>query len=532
MITQRAWLVGIVGLCFYLIALVNALPTYFNVLTWLSVSVLVSSVGVALLSLQGLDCTWRVTHTTVTESLDGAGENDDDPPPASLPPPAAAPPDDKKSVGPSELNCRSGPLVEVRLTNSGTLNKTGVLLDVVLERRRTEQRLRRRFLIEALPSGMTITTALSLNHLPRGRYRFVEMRLIGSDVLGLFRAHRRVSREQGSEHSPELIVGPATVNLHEAGSDAEMGDVGGARAASILLGHSDEIRGIRPYAAGDDLRRVHWKSTARLGRLVVKEFDYAARPDSVVIWDGTQSPPPEEVQPNSTAEEATEYGLRLAASLCRSFLERGRPCALLRLDSEPLSIFQGNRSVHSTALLGRCMEALADADAERTTALMEALGPHLRNFAPGSEVFLVTAMPSPALVQAVTTLRSRGLQVRIGLVRTWHDNAASAAHRSQWPRRGEKPKARGVSGTARDAALYSHQVRLLRESGVPVSTLIPPPTPARGEAEAVLRATLQSLLGEAATARSDPLPASDAVRRVPFPGTGERQHDISRSGKP
>jgi hypothetical protein len=68
--TQRAALVGIIGCCFYVITLLNGLPEYFSILTWLSVSILVCSAGVALLSLQGLKCDWRVTGALSAEAFE------------------------------------------------------------------------------------------------------------------------------------------------------------------------------------------------------------------------------------------------------------------------------------------------------------------------------------------------------------------------------------------------------------------------------------------------------------------------------
>jgi hypothetical protein len=199
---------------------------------------------------------------------------------------------------------------------------------------------------------------------------------------------------------------------------------------------------------------------------------------------------------------ATEHGLRLVASLCRSFLERGRPCALLRLDSEPISIFQGNRNMHSAAFLSRCMEALADANAERATPLPRALGPYLRDIASGSEVYVVTAVPSPELVEAVMAIRGRGLQVRVGLVQTWDAEAVGAPNGDQPSARRGMLKTRSASPLARAAQLYNRQVHLLHESDVPVTTLIPELSATRSEAEAQLRAALLSLLGAAVTSAS------------------------------
>ncbi|MBV9468948.1 MAG: hypothetical protein JOZ57_06845, partial [Abitibacteriaceae bacterium] len=62
-------LVGIVGFCLYLIAFVNVLPTFY-VLTWLSVGILVSSLGIALLSLVGLSCEWHISETRTAESVE------------------------------------------------------------------------------------------------------------------------------------------------------------------------------------------------------------------------------------------------------------------------------------------------------------------------------------------------------------------------------------------------------------------------------------------------------------------------------
>src|SRR5687768_6744078 len=123
MITSRAYLVGVMGFCFYLILLFNTnLPSQFYVLSWLSVGVLVSSLGVALLSLLGLECQWRVVRARVAEDLENDGES---------------------------IN---GPALEWTLANSGSFNKTDLLLEVSLYAPRRDETITRQFLIEALPS--------------------------------------------------------------------------------------------------------------------------------------------------------------------------------------------------------------------------------------------------------------------------------------------------------------------------------------------------------------------------------------------
>ncbi|HEX8234678.1 MAG TPA: DUF58 domain-containing protein [Abditibacteriaceae bacterium] len=425
--TQRAALVGIIGCCFYIITLLNGLPEYFSILTWLSVSILVCSAGVALLSLQGLKCDWRVAGALSSEVFDPSPLHDD------------------ASDSDSEAE-PTGPTIEISLANSGTLSKVNLLLDVRLRHLRSGARMTRRFLIEALPSGAAITSTLTLIELPRGRYEIVELRIIGSDVLGLFRATMRLRTAQSERRTAaenQVAVGPASVSGSRSAALSGIAESGGDEAASNRLGRGEEIRGTRPYVAGDDLRTVHWKSTARLGHLVVKEFHPVARSEAVVIWDGaataagSNGATSRSAMPRTTPtprDDATESALRLTMSLCRTLSERGQPCTLLRLDSQPAGISSQSRastefsmasysggenagvsSVQNSFQL-RCSEALADATADRETSLAEALGSQLAGVDMGGDVYLVTASLSPDVGHTASLLQRRGSRLAVALV--------------------------------------------------------------------------------------------------------------------
>jgi uncharacterized protein (DUF58 family) len=429
MITQRAAIIGMVGGCFYLITIVNSLPSYFYVLTWLAASALVACFGLALLALQGLNCRWRVERKSAAEDLNGL----------------------------------TGPVLQIELSNVGTLNKTGFLLEVRMADAQGIE-VRRSFLIEALPARAQLASEITLTELTRGRYDIREVRIIGSDVLGLFRASKSVrlprdmaedtsvaarsevlstarrarskveaklaAREWGRNTSGEsprvaqLLVGPATVNLGRTSPGFSREAAGGESTASDLTGRGDEMRGTRPYVAGDDLRSVHWKSTARLGQLVVREFDRTTRAESVVIWDGGVSfqkragnvnlahRPVKLSRGKKRVAEfnvAVEQGLRLVASLCRAISESGKPCALLRLDSDPMFIAAPKRGAASLA--GQFGDALAVADFSRESDLPSAIAVFLRFVPPGADVFLVTALVGEELRRAVHALQRLGTAV-------------------------------------------------------------------------------------------------------------------------
>ena len=615
MITQRAFIIGVVGVCFYIIALVNQLPSYYSILTWLAITVLVSCAGVALLSLQGVGCKWRIlrakaTATLVVETQDDSSEDrvleaSDAQHNAFM----ARSNRLQRMARAEEANEQGidggGPMLEIEIENRGTLNKTGVLIDVRLRHLSRALALTRRFMIESLPSGTGLTSTLTLRGLPRGRYEIVEITVIGSDVLGLFRSRKRVySNDQAqaamraqqieranttsktswrfylalaafgifailvgdfasrfsrfggvaaqvggglsalvgvaglwtrararavlSRFKPEidagdvalqLVVGPATAFASSL-PEASTADLAGHEASRVnALGRGDEMRGTRPYVAGDDLRTVHWKSTARLGQLVVREFHRPARSQSVVIWDGAQTS-----STRSSDDEGAddiELCLSLAASICRGWVERGLSCTLLRLDSRPRvvkSVLGANGSA-----LAPFVDALADADERRETPLDKVIGAHLGALPASGDLFLVTSrdvsqqLPDD-LAKVVVSLRRRG--TRVCVVGVSRAKPATA-----------KRGLRGVSGRSQGAP-FEIETRM-DASGARVISLI-----RYRQTEAValeLSALLNALMkGERAASRSATkiADAADSSTRVANGNSGSvRGTSVSVNGQ-
>ncbi|MBV9867844.1 MAG: DUF58 domain-containing protein [Abitibacteriaceae bacterium] len=553
MITQRAVLVGIVGFCLYLIAFVNVLPTFY-VLTWLSVGILVSSLGIALLSLVGLSCEWHISETRTAESVEVE---------PLLPSEYDVVDGDETPSGISREPALSGPLMEVQLANAGTLNKIGVLLEVSLKSLSRDEIITRRFLMEALPSGASIESTLPLSRLPRGRYRMQGVRLMGSDVLGLFRMQKRIGagdksrakaaapkttkaakdnadnglgrintspyngQRQPQEDNPDaqLIIGPAMISLHDTAMKAETGAASGQMGVTRMsrrLGQSEELRGTRPYVAGDDLRRVHWRSTARHGHLVVKEFHQTAQDQCLVVWDGAA-----QTTWGEDTVTTTEFGLRLVASLCNAWSESNRPYTLLRLDGQPLKVTTAEPGSTPTQSLSHVIEALADANAERTMPLSQAITGLLGGLPASYEVFVVTASLAPDVPQCAMQWRARGARLHVALVdgaaflsldkanlwrrQTSYSRQADVARgRRAGKRRGtsDVPHQRWESHTqlaiaAGDVAVtpeaYRAQQQALQESGIDVITVAPAPDTPR-EFAPPIRQALRELLEQPAYA--------------------------------
>ena len=151
----------------------------------------------------------------------------------------------------------------------------------------------------------------------RGRFRLGPATLRAGDPFGLFEKREIVTQPQ------TVVVYPATTPLP-----------GFPLPGGALLGGSNQRRrtdqvttnaaGIRDYAPGDAFSRIHWLSTARTNRLVVKEFE----PDPIAdLWIALDMHA--DVHGGDWPESTEEYGVHAAASVARHFLQNGWAVGLL-----------------------------------------------------------------------------------------------------------------------------------------------------------------------------------------------------------
>ena len=100
---------------------------------------------------------------------------------------------------------------------------------------------------------------------------------IRGDGLGLLR------REQNWVEAQELYVHPRTVNV-ASNAIGFIRDIEGATTHD--LSSSDvAFHALREYLPGDDRRNVHWRTTARTGRLMVRQFEESRRAHLLIVFD-------------------------------------------------------------------------------------------------------------------------------------------------------------------------------------------------------------------------------------------------------
>ena len=227
-------------------------------------------------------------------------------------------------------------------------------------------------------NGRRLSLRYVLEHLPRGRYAFEDVRVEIADPFGL---------ESVSVPLPApgaLLVYPRLVRLERLFSESGAHAHDGRRL--LLRRHSGfELHGVREYEQGESLRRVHWRSTARRGQLMVKELEDAPRDEIAVLLDADAS---------AVVGESFDMQVRAAGSILESYVRRGRR-AVLVVNSERRDVQQ----VHSPAAdWRRSLELLAAAEPTGRGSLGRLLAEHDGPAARALELAVVTARLEPGLV--------------------------------------------------------------------------------------------------------------------------------------
>jgi uncharacterized protein (DUF58 family) len=170
----------------------------------------------------------------------------------------------------------------------------------------------------------------------RGRHAFGPLVVDSSYPLGLL----QVGRQVASDDSVLVLPAPGTIDAELfrywlARQEAGVGET--RRPSRRATPGNGDVRGLRPYRAGDSPREVHWRTSARLNRLVVREYDCVEPMDLVLVIDPW-------LPPDVTAEATRrlEWVLSLAASLGVAAARGDEPSELtLILPGPPPAAFRG-----------------------------------------------------------------------------------------------------------------------------------------------------------------------------------------------
>ena len=241
-----------------------------------------------------------------------------------------------------------------------------------------------------------------LEHVPRGRYVVDLATAAIEDPFGLARSE--VELKAGGA----LVVYPRLVALSglfsESGAHAQDG-----RRLLLRRPSGFDLHSVREYVEGESLRKVHWASTARRGRLMVKELEDSPRDEIAVVLDADEA---------GVVGESLDVAVRAAGSILHSHAARGRRSVLVVNGTPP-------SSVPVVSLEGdwlAALEVLAAVEPGATVPVVELLAREGGAASRALELVVVTSRLTAALARKL----AQRAQASHGVSLVWIDAASFA----------------------------------------------------------------------------------------------------------
>lgn len=246
--------------------------------------------------------------------------------------------------------------------------------------------------VPRLPPGRTRTVSYQVPTGRRGEVGIGPLRIERGDPFGLL---RRV-RDFGETRT--LLVRPRTVALPllPSGHDPHLeGPTSDTAPAGIVTFHA-----LREYVLGDDLRHIHWKTTARTGTLMVRQMVDASLPHITVAVD---------VRPGGYRESEFELAVDAAASVAVAAARDGFPVHVLAGPRTFVRTRGGRDDVEVILDALACLEVGRD---EAGTLAIDAI----RQIRTGGSLIVVSGELTPAELGALGAVRrkfDRAILIRV-----------------------------------------------------------------------------------------------------------------------
>jgi len=246
----------------------------------------------------------------------------------------------------------------------------------------------------------------------RGHFRIEPLHIRTGDPFGFFEAAATVGQGVSVVVYPRLEPIPAW-RLPSAILE-------GSHASPVrTLQTTPLATSVRPYAPGDSMNRIHWKTTARHGEIQVKEFDLEQTADAWIIVDLQRG-----IGGGRGDESTTEAAIRAAAAIADRAIAENRAVGMT-VNASRTAFLPADRGGRQHQ---KIMQLLAAVEADGTSPLVETLVGSVGRLRRGMTAVVITSSLDPSWVRPLASLRARGVScVAITLDAAAYDRAAREA---------------------------------------------------------------------------------------------------------
>jgi uncharacterized protein (DUF58 family) len=304
----------------------------------------------------------------------------------------------RRIVTPARVPVGTTAEVELVLTNLSPI-RTGTLL--LEDHVPADLGISARRVIERVPPQGLRATRYPIHAERRGYHEVGPLAVTAIDPFGMVRLRRSFTATEG------VLVVPWIEELdgtHEADHRA----TGDAATASLASRGDDDVIP-REYQLGDDLRRVHWRATARTGALMVRREERPWTRQATIVIDLTT-----QHHVGEGPRASLEVALSAAASVALHLLRDGWRVKVTSTDGRTL-VPQATGAPGAAAIL----EALALVDASTQAGAVH----------PGPDLTIAVLTSRPDSLLQVATTRQHGIALIVDTA-AWHDSATTSTDKA------------------------------------------------------------------------------------------------------
>jgi uncharacterized protein (DUF58 family) len=334
----------------------------------------------------------------------------------------------ERSVEPAQVQLGSPMRGQISIGQDGRLPAGILLLEDTVPR---ELGSRPRFLVDKADLSWRRIVEYPMLGRVRGRFSTGPLRVRTTDPFGLVQLDRQFVATN------EVMVTPRVVPLPAIRTAGGGGNTGDARPHRIgVVGHDDAL--VREYRQGDDVRRIHWPSTAHWGELMVRREEQAWDPSASIVLDSRAG-----AHAGRGMNNSMEWAISAAASIALHFLDDGFSVEIYEADG-PLRI-TGSMGQHSSASAELVISRLTDLKA-RPNATLHYAAESAASDRPGQLVVAILGRMNAADANSLLRIRrnrAQGLALLLDVdtfadlpagehLRSEQDVAAQILRDNQW----------------------------------------------------------------------------------------------------
>jgi uncharacterized protein (DUF58 family) len=230
----------------------------------------------------------------------------------------------RRSAEPARAVAGETVTVHLTISNRSLLPTGSMMLEDQLP---TQVRGNARFVLDGLLTRESRTVSYRMPRLPRGRYRAGPLHIRLTDPFHLIDVRRSFTATN------EIVVAPVIEPVRQVQPPRSL-DVGEDAGSHSIGARGADDASTREYRTGDPLRKIHWRSSARTGALMVRQEERPWQGKLNVVLDlriagHTEGPATDAVADDERQRSSLEWAISAAASVAAYGILSGRDVSMV-----------------------------------------------------------------------------------------------------------------------------------------------------------------------------------------------------------